>query len=451
MKKGTNREKSKSKFSLIINNEELLDLLKFNYTLDDIRLLSEHLKTKETFNFPQLNNNLFSAAILAEEREYTGYTSVWVRDNIYVAYSHYLVGETEVATKNVRTLMDYFRKSEQRFKKIIERQVNPQEIMERPHIRFYGHNLEEIQQEWTHAQNDALGYFLWFYCKLARERLLKPQPQQQDLEILALFPFYFQAIQYWEDEDSGHWEEDRKIEASSIGVVIAGLKELKLLLRNTRLASDCKYKDKLVTAKFLDELINKGRESLEKILPDECIQPEPKKRQYDAALLFLIYPLEVIEGEIAEQILENVIQNLQGDYGIRRYLGDSFWCRDYKDIPEEIRTTISSDREQWFKEKGRELKIGEEAQWCIFDPIVSAIWGLKFQRSKKTEDLEQQTHYLNRALGQLTGRDCEFGECKCPELYYLQHGLYVPGDATPLLWTQANLRIALRMMEQSLS
>ncbi len=91
--------------------------------------------------------------------------------------------------------------------------------------------------------------------------MLKPQLQQQDLEILALFPFYFQAIQYWEDEDSGHWEEDRKIEASSIGVVIAGLKELKLLLTDTRLVSDCKYKDKLVTTKILDELINKGKES----------------------------------------------------------------------------------------------------------------------------------------------------------------------------------------------
>ncbi len=159
---------------MIINNEKLLDLLKFSYTLQDIGKISRYLENQGTFNFPQLNNNLFSAAILAEKTEYTGYTSVWVRDNIYVAYSHYLVGETEVATKNVRTLMDYFRKSEQRFKKIIERQVNPQEIMERPHIRFNGYNLEEIQQEWTHAQNDALGYFLWFYWGAIKSSCCSP-------------------------------------------------------------------------------------------------------------------------------------------------------------------------------------------------------------------------------------------------------------------------------------
>ena len=291
-----------------------------------------------------------------------------------------------------------------------------------------------------------------FYCKLARERLLKPQLQQQDLEILALFPFYFQAIQYWEDEDSGHWEEDRKIEASSIGVVIAGLEELKeLLLKDTRLASKCKYKDQLVIEE-IDQLINQGRQSLIKILPNECIQSEPKKREYDASLLFLIYPLKVIkiEEKRVDDILENVKQYLQGDYGIRRYLGDSFWCRDYQDIPENIRTTISSERENWFKEEGKELKIGEEAQWCIFDPIVSAIWGLKYQKTKNEKHLGLQTYYLNRALGQLTRRDNELKEYKCPELYYIKKGQYVAGDATPLLWTQANLRICLKMMEQSL-
>jgi phosphorylase kinase alpha/beta subunit len=283
---------------------------------------------------------------------------------------------------------------------------------------------------------------------LAREKLLKPQPD--DLKTLALFPLYFQAICYWKDEDSGHWEEDGKIEASSIGPVIAGLKQLKLLLTDTRLASLCRHRGKPVAAEFLDELIERGTASLTSTLPSECIQPAPRQRRYDAALLFLIHPLHVVEDEMADQILKDVIDNLQGDYGISRYSGDSFWCRDYKDIPEVIRTTVSSTREQWFKENGRELKIGEEAQWCIFDPIVSAIFGLRFQKTRQKEYRERQTHHLNRSLGQLTGEDCPFGEFKCPELYYLQNGRYVPNDATPLLWAQANLRIALKMMEQSL-
>ena len=433
---------------LTIHQEKLLGIIKNRYFSSDIKKLSTLLQKNRTFAFSALENGLFPAAVVNHNTEYTGYASTWVRDNIYITYSLYLVGKTDAAIKNVNTLMAYIKKYQWRFEGIIEERVNPDNVMERPHVRFDGRNLEEIDQEWNHAQNDALGYFLWFYCKLAREKLLKPKPD--DLKAIALFPFYFQTIRYWEDEDSGHWEEDRKIEASSIGVVIAGLKELKQLLTEARLASHCKHKDKSVTFEFLDELINQGTASLNNILPSECIQSPPKQRRYDATLLFLIYPLQIVQGEMAEKILKDVIANLQGDYGIRRYLRDSFWCRNYKNIPEEIRTTISSEREQWFKENDRELIIGEEAQWCIFDPVVSAIFGLKFQKTHKEEYLEQQTHYLNRSLGQLTGEDCPFGEFKCPELYYLENGRYVPGDATPLLWTQANLRIALKMMEQSL-
>ena len=432
---------------IVVNNEKLLDLIKSEYKTEDIHNLNVFLEKKNTFNFSPLDNGLFSAAILKKETEYTGYSSVWVRDNIHLAHTHYVLEKIDVATKNVNSLMNYFKKYQWRFENIIEGKIDPDNVMERPHIRFDGHNLQEIDRKWEHAQNDALGYFLWFYCKLARKKLLKLQPDV--LRILALFPLYFQKIHYWKDEDSGHWEEERKIEASSIGTVVAGLLQLKQLLTDNDLASHCKYKDKLVTVEFLEDLIDTGKESLDKILPAESIEPETKKRQYDAALLFLIYPLKIVEKEKADRILSDVIENLQENYGIRRYLGDSFWCRNYKKLPKEIRTSISSDREQWFKDRNQELKKGEEAEWCIFDPIISIIFGIKFQKTHNKKYLEQQTQYLNRSLGQLTNKDCEFGEFKCPELYYIQNDRYIPNDATPLLWTQGNLIKALKIMELS--
>jgi hypothetical protein len=90
---------------------------------------------------------------------------------------------------------------------------------------------------------------------------------------------------------------------------------------------------------------------------------------------------------------------------------------------------------------------GEEAQWCIFDPIVSVIAGRRYLKAGDPADLDRQVHHLNRSLGQLTGRNCPQGELLCLEAYYLQYGRYVPNDNVPLLWTQANLRLAL--MEQS--
>ena len=431
-----------------VHNYEVARLIKTEYKLSELERIVSLLQDRGTFDFPTLDNGLFPAAIVSDSTQYTGYAAVWVRDNIYLAHAHYLSGEIETALKCVRCLMQYFTQHQDRFKKIIDGEVNPDNVMQRPHVRFNGEDLTEIDQKWQHAQNDALGYFLWFYCRLIANRLLQPSPEE--LEILSLFALYFEAIAYWQDKDSGHWEEDRKVSASSIGVVVASLQCFKKLFTEHDSISDYyQNQNRSITLELLDNLIDRGIAALEKILPAECIQPK-KARRYDAALLFLIYPLEVLDDAKSDCIVEDVIKNLQGEYGISRYLNDSFWCRNYSDLPETIRTSISTEREQWLQEHERGLEPGEEAQWCIFDPILSIIFGLRFQQTRQAKYLEQQTSYLNRSLGQLTANS-QFGGFKCPELYYLNQGKYVPNDATPLLWTQANLYAALKIMEQSLN
>jgi len=433
---------------LILHHPKLLDFMRADYSVSDIQQLFEFLKNQGTFQFPSLENGLFAAALLKSDTEYTDYTSVWVRDNLYIAHAHYVLGEVEIALKTVNALISYFNKHQWRFIKIIEGEVDPQNVMERPHVRFDGKNLAEINQKWAHAQNDALGFFLWFYCQLATQGLLNPEAD--DFAVLALFPHYFQAIRYWQDEDSGHWEETRKLEASSIGGVVAGLKALQTLLNQREKWSEIQECDRAFSPPFLTELIAHGESTLKTILPAECIQPKPKKnRRYDTALLFLIYPLQLVPETTANQILDNIITHLQGDYGIRRYLGDSYWCANYKKkLPPPERTR---DWSESIEERDRLLADGEQAQWCVFDPILSIIFGLKFQQSQQPHDFQQQIYYLNRSLGQITGKDSEFGEFKCPELYHREDDHYVPSDATPLLWTQANLAVALKMMEKSLS
>ncbi len=433
---------------MMIQNERIEPLIGEEYSLSHIQAIVTLLEQENTLSFPILENGLFPAAEVVSSTEYTGYGNVWVRDNIYLAYAHYFCGQTDIAVKTVTTLIHYFQKHQLRFLKIINGQVNPEDVMQRPHIRFNGETLEEINQEWNHAQNDALGYFVWFYCKLVREK--KRETNIKELEIISLFITYFDAIKYWQDEDSGHWEEDRKIEASSIGVVVAALIEFKRLFEELSLTNHLTVNNRVIELEFLNQLITQGKQELYKILPAECMQEPPKNRRYDSALLFLIYPLQIIKGDIADKILADIIEDLQGDYGIRRYLKDSFWCKKYQDIPLEIRTTLSTEREQWFQENDRVLRLGEEAQWCIFDPIISAIFGLKFQQTKDNNYLQKQIHYLNRSLGQITPSDSPLGGFKCPELYYLENEAYVPGDATPLLWTQANLKVALEMMKGSL-
>ena len=447
----------------------LPDLLKESYSGEDILEIKDFLHAKDVFNFVPLSNGLFAASS-SEDASNTGYNKVWVRDNIYIAYAHYLIGEREVALRSVESLLAFYKKHRFRFETTIDQGKRPSSPMDRPHVRFDGLGMKELDESWEHAQNDALSYLLWLACKLYSSGEMnqeKPTLDADTLDLLILFPLYFDAIQFWKDEDSGHWEEAPKIEASSIGTVVAGLKEFRtLMLANTEINYQWTYKDHPVTVELLDQLIAHGESALETILPWECIQPAEKKRRFDASLLFLIFPLNVISAETALRIVDDVKDNLQGEMGIRRYLADSFWCQDFQQLPRAIQTSSHPDRTAWLSEHNVTLSPGGEAQWCIFDPILSSIYGMRYQSSKRDPaDLKWQTQYLNRSLRQITAKPflipmgesdkpkeiIEIPADRCPELYYLLADNYIPNVSTPLLWTQANLLVALEMMTRSLS
>ncbi|MEA5414506.1 glycoside hydrolase family 15 protein [Synechococcus sp. BA-132 BA5] len=443
-------------------------LLKESYSIADILEIRSFLHAKNTFNFNPLLNGLFTASS-SEDAGKTGYNKVWVRDNIYIAYAHYVIGEREVALRNVQGLLAFYGKHRFRFETIIDQGKRPSSPMERPHVRFDGLGMKELDESWEHAQNDALSYLLWLACKLyssAGENQEEPTLDAETLDLLILFPLYFDAIQYWKDEDSGHWEEAPKIEASSIGTVVAGLREFrKLMLAKSEISYQWRYKDNTITVELLAQLIAHGESALEKILPWECIRPADKKRRFDASLLFLIFPLDVINEEAALQIVADVKEHLQGGIGIRRYLADSFWCQDFQKLPRAIQTSPHPDRTAWLGKHNVYPSPGNEAQWCIFDPILSCIYGMRYKSSKRDPaDLKWQTYYLNRSLSQITANTSlipmgESGEpreniaipaYRCPELYFLMAGHYIPNVSTPLLWTQANLLMALEVMIRSL-
>ena len=434
---------------MIIRNEALLERCRNNYTAAQIRDLRQFLTAKGTFDFPAFKNGIFPAAGF-DRRKFasTGYQNAWVRDNFYIAWGHYVIGKPDVAVKNALSLAAFFKGQRPRFLAIINGKIDPHVAMNRPHIRFNGRTRKELRSQWSHAQNDALGYFVWFYSRLILDRHL---PLNSDnIELLTLFTRYFEAIRFWRDEDNGHWEEKRKKEASSIGVVVAALKMFRRVLARVREeGSDGLLKlapPRMI--KSIDKLIAHGLRALHRILPAECVD-STNARRYDAALLFLIWPMEIVEGKMADRILRDVSNRLEGDYGIRRYLGDSYWAANYKerlaaDNRHIAETSDTAVRDAFFQDAA-------EAQWCIFDPIVSVIYGNRYAQTGRRADLQKQIRHLNRSLGQLTGPRDAAGPFRCPELYCLQKGLFLPNDHTPLLWTQANLMMALKVMEDSVT
>lgn len=425
--------------------------LRDHYRLSDVQSITRHLIEHGTFQFPTLPSGLFSAAVAhSEELEYTGYQNVWVRDNIHIAHHFHVLGQHDVAAKAVAAITQFLHTQRNKLRDIIVGKADPQNVMLRPHIRFDGVRLCELSEQWAHAQNDALGYWLWLATTLAKAGHW--QPTADDIKLFANFVEYLSAIRFWQDEDSGHWEEARKTEASSLGIVVAGLTAVRdyfATMASAQLAHG-------VTKSFIDQtcrraesLIEQGRAALNAILPSECIQSDPaKQRRYDAALLFLIYPAGVVTAEQADHIVRDVVTHLQGSHGIRRYLGDSYWCADYKTLLDPANRTVDFSNDM--SARDRLLKPGGEAQWCIFDPILSVIHGLRYQQTGEAEPLRLQTEHLNRSLRQLTGESLPFPPLRCPESYYCENGRWVPNDITPLLWTQANLRLALHFMESSL-
>ena len=391
---------------------------------EDVTRLTRFLEEQGTFRFPTLANGLFSAAAgESSDFELTGYRNIWVRDNVHIAHAHWVWGENDKAIAATKSLMAYFAKHRHRFTDIIEGRLDASDPMARPHIRFGGDQLCELSEKWSHAQNDAIGAFLWLASKLNGVC----RWNKYELDLLEDVARFLQAIQYWNDEDSGHWEEVRKVSASSIGVATAGLEAWdKLSGRTSR---------------------SEGRRALEEILPRECIQPDPLKyRAYDSALLFLIYPYCIVAGEMADQIAADVATHLLGPFGIRRYLGDSYWCANYKQkLAANVRTADFSDN---LADRDRLLEPGMEAQWCLFDPILSIHFGQRYRRTRDRRDRQRQIEHLNRSLSQLTPPGSLFGPYRCPESHYCENGVYVPNDICPLLWTQANLKLALTFLSR---
>ena len=395
-------------------------LLKSDCSQRDVMQLVQFLEEQGTFQFPILDNGLFSAAAgEGGDFELTGYRNVWVRDNVHIAHAHWQWGQTDKAVAATKSLMAFFKKYQRRFTDIIEGRVDPADPMNRPHIRFDGDHLNELNEKWSHAQNDAIGAFLWLASLLNDEC----RWTDSEVELLTDVARFLTVIKYWDDEDSGHWEEVRKVAASSIGVATAGLESFEARFGRTTTSRE-------------------GRKALSTILPFECNQSDQlKHRRYDSALLYLIYPYRVVTSEMADHIVADVTANLMGDHGIRRYIGDSYWCADYKEkLAADVRTSDFSDN---LADRDKLLEPSLEAQWCLFDPIVSIHYGLRFEQSHDPQDRHRQIQHLNRSLSQLTPPGSRFGAYRCPESYFCERGRYVPNDICPLLWTQANLKLAL--------
>lgn len=225
------------------------------------------------------------------------YSYVWIRDVFYMVLP-FLTTPSPRYEEAYHALFDLFKNYE--WKIDIHTKKRPQYLFEYIHAR-YSPDLKELPVEWGHAQNDAIGAFLWGVGEGVRhgQNVIR---DKHDLAILQKLVNYLECVKYWEAEDNGMWEENMELHASSIGACVAGLKAVQLLVE------------------VKEDLIKKGEEALQALLPRES-----HSKETDLALLSLIFPFRVIDREMALEILTNVTQKLERTYGVIRYENDQYY------------------------------------------------------------------------------------------------------------------------------
>ena len=330
-------------------------------------MLNQSISILKKMQYP---SGLFAASSLKIK---TGYNLSWIRDNVYTLIGLESAQKYNLVKKTLRALLDILLKHEYKIDFAIKEK--PNHAYQYIHARYNPLTMEEIWENWGNKQNDAIGALLFKIGDL-EEKGIKIIRNENDLRIIKKLVDYLESIEYWHDKDNGMWEENEEVHASSVGACVAGLKKI----------------SKIVYVE--NELIKKGQEQLNKLLPRES-----EAKETDLALLSLIYPYNIATKEQKSLILKNVEEILLKEKGVIRYLGDQYYFR-----------------------KG-------EAQWTMGLPWLAIIY-------KKLNQPDKYAFYSRKTLKAIN----EKGEL--PELYYANSDEH--NENCPLAWSQALFVASLR-------
>lgn len=331
----------------------------------------------------QYESGLFAAS---DREGDTGYDKSWLRDNFYETIAFEVLGDWDTVEKTYHALLDVFLKHEEKIDYAIAKK--PEYSHEYIHARFHPENFDEFWEEWGNKQNDAVGCILFRIGELEVHHQRSVLKTPDHIRIVNKLVQYLQSIEYWHDADSGMWEEDQELHASSVGACVAGLQSV------------ARISDISVPL----ELIEKGKEALSALLPRES-----ERKFVDLAQLSLIWPYEVVNDEQRDLILTNVEYHLLKERGVIRYKGDRYYNRNADGV-------------------------SEEAEWTFGLAWLAII----YQRQGQLEKAQ-------RVLNELIAEDTPEG---IPELYFSHSPEYNPN--TPLGWSESLFIVALYEMSERL-
>jgi phosphorylase kinase alpha/beta subunit len=343
-------------------------------------LMKQHL---EILRKLQTESGLFLAS---RKGVRTGYDKSWLRDNFYECLAFEVIGDWDTVEKTYNAILEVFLKHEDKITHAIGEK--PEHSYQYIHARYHPMTFEEFWEEWGNKQNDNVGAILFNIGRLENHHKRSILKDKDFIRIVNKLVKYLENIEYWHDRDSGMWEEDEEIHASSVGAVVAGLKEI----------------SKLPRVKVPKQLIKDGEEALRKLLPRES-----GRKFVDLALLSLIWPYNVVTPREKKAILENVEYHLLRRMGVIRYKGDHYYNRN----PDGF---------------------SEEAEWTFGLSWLAIIY-------EKMRNDKRSKFFLDKMLVTDTKRGV-------PELYFSNSKRYNANN--PLGWSESLFIVALHEMNRML-
>lgn len=324
----------------------------------------------------QYESGLFSAS---SKKVVTGYDKAWMRDNVYVGLAFLELDEREEVMKMYTAFISILLKHEWKIDYAIS--ARPEFSYQYIHPRYHPETFDEFWESWGNKQNDSIGALLYFFGTAAKRNfpVLQNENEKRVIQKLAA---YLQVIEYWQDQDSGVWEEWEEIHASSLGACVAGLKTVKE-----------------TGIEIPDELIRKGDD----MLHYELLPRESHDKFCDLSLLTLIYPFNILSNEEAKNVIKSIEYHLVKTKGIIRYKGDAYYNKNW---------------DRW----------SEEAEWTFGFSFLALAYHSLGEKERALFSLEKARETVN-----------EKGEI--PELYYSNSQEH--NENTPLAWSEAMYLIAL--------
>ena len=440
-------------------NSEIAELIKRPFNRNELIKLLNILESSLKIN---LTDRGFVEASEGSSLN-TNYSAIWVRDNMWVFFALTLEPENHPKARAlILSIWDYYASNHQlkRFEKIINDPSLKEDMMEVPHIRFNGNSpiYEDMTRDnmielWNHKQLDAHGLFFLALSEALNKKIITSSDLNVSREKAILYlPIFFEKIEYYSYEEAGAWEEEDKINSSSIGLVCKSLITWKELLDSEFVKRQLNNHDESITKHWskqnFEKLIDKGIKVVKHQLDAGGESPR-YKRTSDAALLTLLlpFPLKELEQKYLALVIKQV-ESLKREFGIIRYQKDSYQSGNYW-IEETIKdpTGDGSNRDALNIRDAAFIE-DTEARW-FFDSMLGLAYLEMLKFDDQSEYINKAVISLKRALGQMTSAKSIGGDLKPVHSWQLPESInivihegqryYLPSPICPLNWAKVSL------------